>query len=90
MTLRNASTPGCGLLAPAAKSAEESQACAANAPSRQLDFWVGDWLVTSPGGDGNSSGSKVRLALDQCVVIETWDDHRGHNGENIFGFSQGG
>jgi hypothetical protein len=80
----------CGTaVAPAARSADESQACAANAPGRQLDFWVGDWVVSNPGGAGDSSASKVRLALDQCVVIENWSDHKGHDGENIFGYSQG-
>ena len=80
----------CGTaVAPAARSADESQACAANAPGRQLDFWVGDWVVSNPGGAGDSSASKVRLALDQCVVIENWSDHNGHDVENIFGYSEG-
>jgi hypothetical protein len=74
-------------LAPAASHAAERHTCAANAPGRQLDYWVGDWVVTNPGGAGNRSRSKVRLALDQCVVIENWSDHQGHDGENIFGYS---
>jgi hypothetical protein len=80
----------CGLLAaPAVSRADEQGACAANAHGRQLDYWVGDWVVTNPGGAGNNSSSKVRLALDQCVVIEDWSDHKGHDGENIFGYSEG-
>ena len=80
----------CGLaLAPTASRADAEQACAANAPSRQLDYWVGDWVVTNPDGAGNSSSSKVHLALNQCVLIEDWGDHKGHDGENIFGYSQG-
>lgn len=83
-------TAACGLwFAPAAKSAAEEQACAGNAYSRQLDYWVGDWVVTNPGGAGNTSTSMVRLALDQCAVIENWSDHKGHEGQNIFGYSQG-
>ncbi len=74
-------------LAPTASRAGEEQACAANAPSRQLDYWVGDWVVTNPEGAGNSS-SKVHLALNECVVIEEWGDHKGHDGENIFAYSQ--
>jgi hypothetical protein len=76
-------------LAPAASRAAEQAACTASAPGRQLDYWVGDWVVTNPGDAGNRSSSKVRLALDQCVVIENWSDHKGHDGENIFGYSQG-
>jgi hypothetical protein len=77
-------------LAPAASRAAEQAACKASAAARQLDYWVGDWVVTNPsGGADNRSSSKVRLALDQCVVIESWSDHKGHDGENIFGYSEG-
>jgi hypothetical protein len=76
-------------LAPAASRAAGQAACAANAHGRQLDYWVGDWLVTNPGESGNQSSSTVRLALEQCVVIENWSDHKGHDGENIFGYSEG-
>ena len=83
-------TAACGLaLAPAARSAQGEQACAGNAHSRQLDYWLGEWVVTSPAGAGNTSTSKVHLALDQCVVIENWSDQKGHEGENIFGYSAG-
>jgi hypothetical protein len=83
-------TAVCGLaLAPAASRAAGQAGCAANAHGRQLDYWVGDWVVTNPGGAGNESSSTVRLALDQCVLIENWSDHKGHDGENIFGYSEG-
>jgi hypothetical protein len=81
------SAVGIVALAPAASRAAEPGACAASAPGRQLDYWLGDWVVTNPGGAGNKSSSTVRLALDQCVVIESWSDHQGHDGENIFGYS---
>lgn len=80
----------CALLAaPAVSRADEQGGCSTNAPSRQLDYWVGDWVVTNPDVAGNSSSSNVHLALKQCVVIEEWRDHKGHDGENIFGYSEG-
>lgn len=71
-----------------AGAAEELQPCAVNAPSRALDYWVGEWSIASPGG-GAGSTSTVRLLLDQCVLVESWGDGRGHDGENVFGYSQG-
>lgn len=57
-----------------------------NAESRQFDFWLGDWTVASPGGSGDST-SKVYLALNQCLLVESWDDGKGHKGENMFAYS---
>lgn len=65
-----------------------AQPCALDAPSRALDYWVGEWSISSPGA-GENSTSTVRLLLDQCVVVENWGDGRGHDGENVFGYSQG-
>jgi hypothetical protein len=82
-----AAVAGATAAAPA-RAAEEAQPCAVNAPSRALDYWVGEWSVNSAAG-GESSTSTVRLLLDQCVVVENWGDGRGHDGENVFGYSQG-
>lgn len=82
-----AAVAGVVAAAPAARAADDPQPCAVNAASRALDYWVGDWRVSSPGGA--NSTSSVRLLLDQCVVVENWGDGRGHDGENVFGYSQG-
>lgn len=66
--------------------ASGSDTCGANAESRQLDYWLGDWTIGAPGSSGNAT-SKVTLALDKCLVVEIWDGGRGHTGENIFGYS---
>ena len=58
----------------------------ADAAHRQLDYWLGDWAVSAPGAAPNAS-SKVTLALDGCVVVETWDGGRGHIGENVMAYS---
>jgi hypothetical protein len=54
--------------------------------NRELDYWLGDWVISAPGGTWSST-SKVRLSLDQCVVVENWDDGKDHKGENLFGYS---
>lgn len=70
----------------AAFAAGKSGICATNSANRDLDFWLGDWVITYPGADGSSS-STVSLALDQCVVLEKWHDGKNHDGENLFAYS---
>jgi YVTN family beta-propeller protein len=60
--------------------------CATNSANRQLDYWLGDWTIGSGGSPGNAH-STVTLSLDKCLVVENWDGGRGHNGENVFGYS---
>jgi len=66
--------------------AADTAPCAANADSRQLDYWLGDWSISGPGSTGMAT-STVTASLDKCVVVEQWSDGKGHNGENIFGYS---
>jgi hypothetical protein len=78
---------GClSVAAPAAFAAADTQSCSANPESRQMDFWLGQWVVTYPGMSGGSV-SKVDLSLDQCLIVETWDGGKGHKGENMFAYS---
>lgn len=75
-----------GISTRAAFAAPASKACATNSENQQLDYWLGSWTVTYPGASG-SSASKVFLALDKCMVVESWDDGQGHAGENMFAYS---
>jgi hypothetical protein len=74
--------------APRASGANGPGTCATNPDSRQLDFWVGDWAISSP-GSAPSATSTVSLSLDNCVITESWDGGKGHRGENIFAYSSG-
>lgn len=76
----------CFSLASSSALAADSGPCSANSESRQLDYWLGNWAVTSPGGSPISS-SDVHLSLDQCLFIESWDNGKGHVGENMFAYS---
>jgi hypothetical protein len=78
---------GCGFgLHPALSFAGQDAGPCAAAEHHQLDFWLGDWVISAPGGTGGST-STVSLSLDQCVVVERWGDGKDHQGENLFGFS---
>ena len=64
----------------------DTGSCSTNSESRQLDYWLGDWKIAGPGA-GPNAVSRVHLALDGCMVVESWDGGRGHTGENMFGYS---
>lgn len=60
--------------------------CALSPGNRALDFWLGHWTVSAPGGSPSAT-SAVALDLDKCLVVERWDGGRGHIGENLFAYS---
>lgn len=67
-------------------AAADANACDTHLENRQMDFWLGDWIVTYPGMSG-SAGSKVHVELDKCLIVESWDGGKGHSGENMFAYS---
>ena len=74
-------------LMPPSALAAEAQSCSAMFLSRALDFWLGNWTVSYPGGP-KGSASKVALQLDKCLVVEHWGDSNGHRGENVFAYGR--
>lgn len=79
-------TASCALSAPVSPAPDEPAPCSTNSESRQLDFWLGDWNISYPGAPGGST-SKVYLALDNCELVESWQDVQGHKGENRFAYN---
>jgi hypothetical protein len=78
---------GLALCAPlACAGPADSTPCSAGSPTRELDFWLGDWNITYPGAPGGSI-SKVSLSLDRCEIVESWEDAQGHKGENRFAYN---
>jgi hypothetical protein len=65
----------------------EAAGCDADPDRRALDFWLGDWNVTSPGRPGAGT-SRVRNELGGCVVVESWSNG-GMQGENLFAWDPG-
>jgi hypothetical protein len=74
-------------LGPQSFGATQSAACATNPHSRQLDFWLGEWTIAGPDGKPGAT-SRVHLALGKCMVVESWSGGQGHEGENMFAYSQ--
>lgn len=61
--------------------------CEASSESRQLDYWLGSWTMTSPGSTSANSTSKVSLSLDKCLFVEQWNNGKGHMAEKMFAYS---
>jgi len=53
----------------------------------QLDYWLGDWTVSSPDAPGKGH-SKIYASLDGCLVTESWgSESSDHKGENVLAYS---
>jgi hypothetical protein len=66
----------------AAKNAIALEPCRGKPEYRQFDFWIGDWVVTTP--QGNRAGtSSVQLMLGTCVLQENWTGGNGGSGKSF-------
>lgn len=63
----------CGATAMAACDAPES---------RQFDFWLGEWTVTTPEGKVAGTNS-IKREYDGCVLHERYVTPRGYAGESL-------
>ena len=59
----------------------KARPCAHGAEFRQLDFWIGDWDVTSAGAAAGES--HVEKMLGECVVFENWTGASGMVGKSF-------
>ena len=61
--------------------------CAHDPEHRQLDFWLGDWVVKSP--DGNVVGhNSITVADGDCAIHEHWTDVQGGEGQSFNFYNQ--
>jgi tetratricopeptide (TPR) repeat protein len=50
--------------------------------ARQLDFWIGEWVVTNPQGRKDGTSSVQRFA-GGCGILENWSATYGEGGKSI-------
>lgn len=87
MTLRLILAAGivaCVFSAPAV--AEDAPPCRAHENGSALDFWLGDWRVTSLDGKTEFGTNRIVADLDGCVVFENWTSAQGDEGKSLFSF----
>jgi hypothetical protein len=56
--------------------------CRDDANYRRFDFWVGNWRVTTPGGQQVGT-SHVDVVSGGCALLENWRDTRGSEGKSL-------
>jgi tetratricopeptide (TPR) repeat protein len=60
--------------------------CAREAERRRLDFWTGEWDVTTAGGSPAGTSS-VQIVSDGCALLESWSSTRGGRGHSLTTFN---
>ena len=71
---------------PAAGPPTAAAPCANDPDRRRLDFWVGTWDVTTPGGYSVGS-STVQVVSGGCAILERWTSRKGANGNSLSTFN---
>jgi hypothetical protein len=74
------------LLAAAPAFAADEPPCRAHPKGAALDFWLGDWRVTSVDGKTLFGENHVKLDLDGCAIHEDWTGATGGRGQSLFFF----
>lgn len=62
--------------------------CESQPESRQFDFWVGEWNVTTAQG-AQAGSSSVQKILGSCVVFENWTPTSGAPGKSLNAYNRG-
>ena len=75
-----------GLAGAAAAQQPQRPDCSA-AEHRQFDFWVGEWDVTTPGGQAAGTNRITRI-LKNCVLLEEWSGAGGGSGRSFNAWSR--
>lgn len=56
--------------------------------SRQFDFWLGEWNVTTP--DGKPAGSsKIETIANGAGLLENWTGAKGYTGKSLNAYNPG-
>jgi hypothetical protein len=56
--------------------------CRDAADNRRFDFWIGNWRVTTAGGQQVGT-SHVDVVSGGCALLENWRDMRGSEGKSL-------
>jgi tetratricopeptide (TPR) repeat protein len=63
------------------KADRNARPCVYRPEARQLDFWVGDWDVTTGGVPAGTS--RIEKILGDCVIFENWTGTSGYVGKSF-------
>jgi hypothetical protein len=63
-------------------SAQAPEGCTGDSTYAALDFWVGRWRVYV--GDTLVGTNHIAKVLQDCALVEEWQDARGARGQSLF------
>lgn len=76
-----------GLGAVAPMSAQTAKPPPLPPESRQFDFWIGEWDVTTP--DGKPAGaSRIEAIAGGAGLLENWTGAKGYSGKSLNSYNQ--
>ena len=53
------------------------------AAHHQFDFWIGEWTVTGPSGNGPAGSSSIQSVSGGCALLENWSSANGGHGKSL-------
>ncbi|MBX7218628.1 MAG: hypothetical protein K1Y36_01665 [Blastocatellia bacterium] len=80
LTLCSVPSPVFPQTAPSVQS-QPSKPCQSKPEARQLDFWLGEWVVTTDGQE--IAVSSIQNIIDGCVIFENYTEKDGFNGKSF-------
>lgn len=69
-------------LAVEANTEKLTKPCLNSEVHRQFDFWIGEWVVTTPQGQ-QAGTNTVKMLEDGCVIEENWTGALGGTGKSL-------
>ncbi len=63
-------------------AAPPATACDADPSFHELDFWLGQWRVTTGGKEVGTN--RITKSLGGCAIVEEWKDADGTEGRSLF------
>lgn len=60
--------------------------CRAHVEGKALDFWLGEWTVTSEDGKTRFGENRIAMAPGGCAILEHWEGATGGVGKSLFAF----
>jgi len=58
--------------------------CRAHPQGKALDFWLGEWRVTSEDGGTHFGDNRIELDAGGCAILEHWRSATGGVGKSLF------
>jgi hypothetical protein len=87
MILKSFTVTAASIMTVSAASGQTASVCARHDNGAALDFWLGEWDVSSQDGETPYGHNRIEKTLDGCAVFEHWAGAGGGEGKSLFFFN---